>query len=264
MTSTTEVKTTACGAWRRVSPALLAGAFWVALWYVAAWVVGREFLLASPTHVAARLAELVQTGGFWLTILTSLGRITLGFVAAAVVGTLTATAAARYRTVAFLSAPLISTVRAVPVVSFIILVLLWADAATLATVTSFLMVWPIMHSSIVEAVRARDTRLLEVVQVFAISRWRRIRAVDVPAALPFLASASRIGIGLAWKAGVAAEVIGVSQGSIGERLYQAKIFLESADLFAWTAVIVTVSIACEALALKGIEALRARHAGGAS
>ena len=264
MTSTTEVRAAAGSAVRRVSPALLAGVFWVAVWYLGAWAVGKEFLLASPTQVLVRLVELVQTGAFWVTIATTLGRITLGFVAAAVVGTLTAMAAARYRIVAVLTSPLISTVRAVPVVSFIILVLLWADSSTLATVTSFLMVVPIMHTSILEGIRTRDARLLEVVTLFNVSPWRRMRAIDLPAALPFFAAASRIGIGLAWKAGVAAEVIGVSQGSIGERLYEAKIFLESADLFAWTAVIVALSIACEALALRAIGSLQSRHAGGVS
>lgn len=264
MTSTTEVKNAAGIAVRRVSPALLAAGFWVAVWYVAAWAVGRDFLLASPTHVIVRLGELVQTGGFWITIATTLARIVFGFVAAAVVGAVTATAAARFRIVEVLTSPLISTVRAVPVVSFIILVLLWADSSTLATVTSFLMVLPIMHTSILEGIRSRDARLLEMMAVFVVSPWRRMRAVDLPATLPYFAAASRIGIGLAWKAGVAAEVIGVSQGSIGERLYQAKIFLESADLFAWTAVIVALSMACEALALRAIGAFQSRHAGGVS
>jgi NitT/TauT family transport system permease protein len=148
------------------------------------------------------------------------------------------------------------------VVSFIILVLLWADARSLATITSFLMVLPIMHAGILEGIRSRDRRLLEVVTVFEVPTLRRMRAIDVPAVLPFFAAACRIGMGLAWKSGVAAEVIGVSQGSIGERLYQAKIFLESADLFAWTVVIVALSIACEALVLRAIRGVQSRLAGG--
>jgi NitT/TauT family transport system permease protein len=156
----------------------------------------------------------------------------------------------------------IATIRSVPVVSFIILALLWTDASTLATITSFLMVLPIMHSSLLAGIRSRDAQLLEMVEVFGVAAWRRIRAVDVPAVLPFFATASRIGIGLAWKAGVAAEVIGVSEGSIGERLYEAKVFLESADLFAWTAVIIALSVMCEALVLWLIRSAQARRAGG--
>jgi NitT/TauT family transport system permease protein len=240
----------------------VAAAFWIAVWSIAAEVVGRDFLLASPGQVVVRLIDLVVTADFWATVGTTLMRIALGFVAAAVVGMATAALSARFRTVDVLTSPLISTIRSVPVVSFIILVLLWADASTLAAVTSFLMVVPIMHTSILEGIRSRDARLLEVVEVFEIPTWRRIRAVDIPAVLPFFAAASRIGIGLAWKAGVAAEVIGVSQGSIGERLYQAKIFLESADLFAWTVVIVALSIACEALALRLIRVAQDRNSGG--
>ena len=46
---------------------------------------------------------------------------------------------------------------------------------------------------------------------------------------------------MSWKAGVAAEVIGVVGGSIGEKLYEAKIYLQTGDLLAWTVVIVALS-----------------------
>ena len=74
---------------------------------------------------------------------------------------------------------------------------------------------------------------------------RRVVAIDGPQVLPYFVAACRAGMGLAWKAGIAAEVIGLPTGSIGERLYQAKLFLSSADLFAWTAVIVAASSGSE-------------------
>lgn len=262
MTSTSAADATARRRIRRAGPALLAVVFWLTVWQAAAMAVGRDFLLATPGRVLARLGELVVTADFWQTVGTTLMRIALGFAAAVVVGAATAAAAARFRLVAVLVSPLVSTIRSVPVVSFIILVLLWADARSLATITSFLMVLPIMHASILEGIRARDRRLLEAVAVFDVPALRRIRAVDVPAVLPFFAAACRIGMGLAWKSGVAAELIGVSEGSIGERLYQAKIFLESADLFAWTVVIVVLSMACEALALRVVRLAQGRLGGG--
>jgi len=241
---------------------VLAAAVWIAVWQLAAAAVGHGFLLASPGQVLVRLLELVTTGGFWATVATTLVKIAWGFVAAVVVGAASAACAARSRTFELLTAPLISTIRAVPVVSFIILVLLWADASTLASITAFLMVLPVMHSGILAGIRSRDSLLLEVVAVFAVPPLRRVGAIDVPAVLPFFAAACHIGIGLAWKAGVAAEVIGVARGSIGEQLYQAKIFLEPADVFAWTAVIVALSMACEAVVQRGIRRAQRTLAGG--
>jgi len=65
---------------------------------------------------------------------------------------------------------------------------------------------------------------------------------------------------LAWKAGVAAELIGYPAGSMGEQLYYSKFFLETDTLFAWTVVIIILSVSFEKLFLlllklifKGVE-----------
>jgi NitT/TauT family transport system permease protein len=227
----------------------LAGAFWLVVWQCVAWSIDREFILASPMAAMARLIELAPTADFWATIGFSLARIGLGFLAAAVVGTVLAVASHVSGIIDALAAPLIATIRSAPVVSFIILLLLWVDTTVLAAATSFLMVLPVMYANVREGIHRRDRSLLEAARVFDVPLRRRIWAVDVPAIAPFMAAATRAGVGLAWKSGVAAEVIGVASGSIGERLYEAKIFLESADLFAWTAVIVALSVASERVVL---------------
>ena len=224
--------------------------------------VHRDFLLASPGAVMVRLGELVVTGGFWETVATSLTRIIVGFTGAAIVGGALATLSSASRIAEALAAPLIATIRSAPVVSFIILLLLWTDSSRLAAYTSFLMVLPVMYANILAGIRNRDRALLEVATVFRIPWPRRVRAIDVPAVLPFFAAACRTGVGLAWKSGVAAEVIGVARGSIGERLYEAKLFLESADLFAWTIVIIALSVAGEAVVLWGLRRAQARFVGG--
>ncbi|WP_246169610.1 ABC transporter permease [Actinotalea subterranea] len=224
---------------------MLAVAFWIGVWHVAAVVVDQDLLLASPGDVLVRLAELVRTGDFWATVGHSFARIGTGFLAAAVVGVLGATLAAASRVADALLAPLVTAVRSTPVVSFIILVLVWADSGQLALVVSFLMVVPVVHTNVLEGIRQRDPALLEVATVFEVPTLRRIPAIDVPAVLPYFVSACRTGVGLAWKSGVAAEVIGLPQGSIGEQLYQAKIFLSTADVFAWTVVVVALSYGLE-------------------
>jgi NitT/TauT family transport system permease protein len=263
MTSTTEAKgateRTAASTWRRVLRLALVAAFWIAVWQVIAWAVGRDFILASPVDVVVRLGELVREWDFWATVGLSLFRIALGFVLAAVVGSLLAALAGAYRVVRALISPLISAIRSIPVVSFIILVLLWADASLLATITSFLIVLPIVYGNVHEGIRQRNRKMLEFAAVFRVPWRRRILAIDVPSVLPYFVAACRTGVGLAWKSGVAAEVIGVVDGSIGEKLYRAKVFLESADLFAWTIVIVVLSMVCEAIVLRALR----RAPGGA-
>ena len=189
------------------------------------------------------------TGDFWATVGHSFGRIVTGFAVAAVVGVLGAALAAASRTVEVLAAPLVTAVRSTPVVSVIILVLIFAPSGQLAMVISFMMVGPIIYTNVLQGIRHRDPKLLEMAAVFRVPPLRRIAAVDVPAVMPFFIAACQVGIGLAWKSGIAAEVIGLPEGSIGEQLYQAKIFLTTADLFAWTIVVVTISYGVERLVL---------------
>ena len=235
-------------------------ALWLVVWQLAALAVGVDFLLASPSAVVSRLVDLIPTADFWVTVGFSLGRIGLGFVAASIVGVALGVAAARIPLLGTMLAPLIAAVRSAPVVSFIILLLMWIGSGALAAATSFLMVLPVMYANAVEGTVRRDRALLEMATVFRLTWWQRVTTIAVPALAPFLVTATRSGVGLAWKSGVAAEVIGVSAGSIGERLYQAKVFLDAADLFAWTAVIVALSVVCE----RAILALLARLPGGAT
>ena len=224
-----------------------AALFWLCVWQLGAMAINQKIILVSPVQVFIRLTELVPTAAFWKAICFSFLRITLGFLAACVVGVLLAALSARFSLIRTLTAPLMSTIKATPVASFIILVLLWVPSRNLSVVISFLMVTPIVFSNILVGISSVDAQLLEMAQVFKVRPVRRLRYLYLPQLLPFFRSACAAGLGLCWKAGVAAEVIGLPRGSIGERLYTAKIYLDTPDLFAWTVVIILVSIAFERL-----------------
>jgi NitT/TauT family transport system permease protein len=232
-----------------VARPLLAIAFWLAVWQGASLAVHQKVLLVGPWQVAVRLVQLVPTLDFWTAVGRTFGRITLGFLLAAVVGVLLAALSAWSRWAAALIAPLVATVRSTPVVSFIILVLIWTDTARLTTIVSFLMTVPIVHATVFTGIAERPRALLEMASVFRVAAWRRFLAIDVPGVLPYFAAGCRTGVGLAWKSGIAAEVIGLPSGTIGERLYQGRLYLETADVFAWTAVVVLVAFAFERLVL---------------
>lgn len=241
---------------------LLAIAFWLAVWQGASLAVHQKVLLVGPWEVAVRLTQLVPTPSFWDSIGRTFERITLGFLLAALVGVLLAALSASWTWAEALLAPVVTTIRSTPVVSFIILVLIWADPQRLATIVSFLMTLPIIHATVFTGIAERDRSLLEMASVFRVTRWRRLLAIDVPGVLPYFAAGCRTGVGLAWKSGIAAEVIGLPTGTIGERLYQGRLFLETADVFAWTAVVVLVAFAFERLVLGLLGLLESRLADG--
>ena len=149
------------------------------------------------------------------------------------------------KTVEILIVPVIAVVKSTPVASFIILCLIWIPSRNLSVFISFLMVLPVIYTNILEGIRQTDSKILEMAKVFQVNPGRKIRYIYVSQVLPYFLSACRLSLGMCWKAGVAAEVIGVPSGSIGEKLYNAKIYLNTSDLFAWTIVIIVISFVFE-------------------
>lgn len=235
---------------------LLAAAFWLAVWQLVSTAVGQPILLASPAATLARLWALIRTADFWRSLLFSLGHILAGFALASIAGMALAMLAGRFALVSGLLSPLLAAMRSVPVASFVIAALIWVPSRRLSVLIAFVIVLPVVYAGTLDGIRQIDPRLREMARVFRMSRWNRLRAVDLPAALPSVASALSVSIGLAWKSGVAAEVIGIPGGSIGEKLYKAKVYLATPDLFAWTLAIVLASAGCARLLRLMLDAVR--------
>lgn len=223
----------------------LAVVFWLLLWQGVAMLVGEKILLASPLETLQALFSLSLTGTFWTSAFFSLGRILSGFLGAVCLACLLAGLSARLHSVSLLLAPLFSALRSIPVASFVIVALIWVPSQQLSVLISFLIAMPILYAGILCGIESTDSQLLEMAQVFGMGNKRRLFYLYIPAVFPYFQNAAVVAIGLAWKSGIAAEVIGIPGGSIGEKLYRAKVYLNTPDLFAWTIVIVLLSLLCE-------------------
>ena len=107
------------------------------------------------------------------------------------------------------------------------------------------MVFPVVYTNLLEGLKQTDKQLLEMADSFGAGTGKKVEFVYLSQVKPYAATACKLGLGLCWKAGVAAEVIGIPSGSIGEKLYKAKVYLETPDLFAWTIVIILISLTFE-------------------
>ena len=224
---------------------LRAVAFWLILWQVVSMLVGQRLLLASPIETLVRLAQLLPTWAFWGSVFFTLGHILLGFLAAMFLSLTLAPLSARFKWIEELFTPLLAVIRSIPVASFVIVALIWIPSRRLSILISLLIALPVLYAAILEGIRQTDSELLEMAHVFRMPLINQIRHVYFPSVFPRLCSAATVAIGLAWKSGVAAEVIGIPGGSIGEKLYKAKVYLATPDLFAWTLTIVALSALCE-------------------
>ena len=221
---------------------------WLAIWQAAAWALGSDLLLPGPPGVALRLVEDAATTTFWQRIAFTILRIGGGAVAGWLIGTLAAVAATRsVRARELIEVPMILA-RSVPVASITVLALIWLSARNLSVFVVALVVTPIVYENIAGALNARNAALAEMARVFRVRPWRRFRLVDLPQLSPSLRATCRLTLGMAWKAGVAAEVIGIPMGSLGEAIYQTKVHFDTAGLFSSTIAVVACSIACELIA----------------
>lgn len=230
---------------RRLLRGLLIALFWLGIWQAASMLVAKPVLFASPVDTAKALGELIPTGDYWTAVLGSLGRIALGFFLALVLGLLAGIAAYRLRLFRELLSPLLTMVKTVPVASFIILILVWFGSGRLAVIVSLLIVFPQIYFATLAGLNGADPALLEMSRVFRVSSWRTAWQVYRPALWPYLTGACASALGMSWKAGIAAEVIGTPEHSIGEQLYLSKVYLATAELFAWTLTVILLSTVFE-------------------
>ena len=240
-------------AWKKNTVILL---IWLALWCGLDLFVHNSIMLAGPVETVRALISLLPTGEFWLSILRSAVRIFGGYLTGSAMGILFAAAGYRFPLFDDFISPFVRVIRAVPVASFVILLLIWAGSRNLAFFICALVTFPILYLNTKSGLVSMDEKLLEMGRVYRFPYTSRVRHLYLPHLLPHLQSAFALSLGMSWKSGVAAEVIGQPKGTVGNALYRAKVFLATPELFAWTAVIVALSWCME----KGLGLLISRIA----
>lgn len=225
-------------------------AFWIAIWQITSLIIDNPILFVGPADVVHSFSAMLTRTDFWQSITRTFCKISLGFLSAFFTGIIIGCLACRFRILKELLEPLILLMKSVPVASFVILALIWIGSKNLSVFISFIMVFPVIYINTLAGLAAADIRLLEMARVFRIPALKKIRYIFIPALMPYLISGCNVALGMSWKSGIAAEVIGVPSGTIGEHLYLSKIYLSTSELFAWTIVIILISALFEKLFIK--------------
>ena len=226
--------------------------FWLGIWQLAAFLVelhvegrGNELLLPYPLSVLRSLINLGSTPQFWATVCSSLIRILTGMAAGVLAGILLAVLTCASAWCERLLAPAVRVIRATPVTSFILLILLWTGRDIVPVIIAALMVLPVIWSNLSQGIRETDAKLLELAKAYRFSPLKTVKLIYLPTLRPYFAAAASNAMGLAWKSGVAAEVLCLPKQAIGSRIYHSKLYLEIPDLFAWTMVVIALSLVLE-------------------
>ena len=219
--------------------------FWLAVWELADRVLHNRLVLAGPVRVVEALCQQVTNLDFWVICGSSFGRLACGFLMSFVVSVILAAAAHRFDTLRDFVDPVVSMLKTVPMISFVIMLLIWVGNQMLTVYLSLLVVLPFIYTATLAGLENADAKMLEMAGAYKLSPWKRFLYVYRPALMPFLLSSCKVALGMSWKTGIMAEVIGTPRPSIGREMYMAKSYLDTPDLFAWTVVVIVLSLAFE-------------------
>ncbi|NLN41283.1 MAG: ABC transporter permease subunit [Clostridiales bacterium] len=221
--------------------------FWIAVWEIASLLIGREVYLPSPLNTIKAFLSLSITSKFWLSIALTFIRVVTGFVISCILGIILGIICGLNRFLYELLNPLVIAIKSTPVMSIIIIALIWFQSGRVPIFVCFLMCFPIIWTNAVEGIRQVSKDLLQMAKVYRVNRSLIIRRIYIPSISPYLVAGITTALGLGWKVTVAAEVLSNPKFSIGGNLYGAKVYLESSELFAWTSVVIILSFAFEYL-----------------
>lgn len=227
--------------------------FWIGIWAIAAELIGNQLLLPSPVSVAVRIFELMSQTRFWTITALSLFRIMAGILSAIALGILLALLITYNQFIRELLSPILTIVKVTPVASFIILILIWIGRDLVPAVISALMVLPVICNNVSAGLKNIDSDILEMANVYQIPKLTQFKRITIPSVMPYFLSAIQTSIGIGWKAGIAAEVLTVPTRSIGKMIYESKLYMETIDLFAWTIVVVLISLMIESLIVASLK-----------
>ncbi|HAS74706.1 MAG TPA: ABC transporter permease [Clostridiales bacterium UBA8960] len=241
---------------------LAVGMFWLIIWQCIHYIVGRDVFVPSPFSVFNVLLEMIWEEMFWVTVFHSVFRVAVGILLSVIVGAPFGIAAGRIEWIYILFSPMVSIIKSTPVISFIIIALVWFKSTNVPIFIGFLMCFPIIWTNTVMGVRQVDRKLLQMAKIYQISKKDIMKEIYMPSLVPYMSAAIITALGLGWKVGVAAEVLSHPRRAIGSELHSAKAYVDTPSLFAWTLVVILLSLLFETVFAKLIRKwVRSTHFG---
>lgn len=241
------MKTSITQASKKISKKILIIAFWILVWELGSLLIHNVILLPSPSEVVQTLWKLIFQQYFWLCVFSSIARVIIGLVLSIGLGVVTGIIAGLNKAVEELLTPLLVTVKSTPIMSVIILALVWFKSTNVAIFTAILICFPVIYTNVLQGIKSVDTQLLQMAALYKVKRKYVIRDIYIPSIKHYIISGVLMCLGLAWKVSVTSEVLATPKYSIGLNLLNSKAMLETSELFAWTIVVIILSFGFESL-----------------
>lgn len=230
----------------------------IAVWFAVAAAIGKSIILPSPADTLISFFDLLGQGGFYLAVLRTLGRTLLSFIIAFILACLLAFCSIKSEFFKKAFAPLAVIVRVLPTISVILLVLIWFKSAVAPYVITFIVIFPMLYTTVLDAAENVDPNLIEMCEAYKVSKRRQLLYLYIPDMLPSVLTGISITLSFSVKLTIAAEVLASTQRSMGRYMSQASAYIETSTLLAWTLAAIILGFLLEGLVLL-LKKLLARH-----
>ncbi|RKX84912.1 MAG: ABC transporter permease [Spirochaetes bacterium] len=220
---------------------LISTLFLLLLWKIISIKIGADIILPPPEDVLIRLIEISKSINFWQSILKTTTRTLYGFTLSFGLGFITGIACGSSKRVSAALSPLISVIRAIPVMSIILIAMIWFRTDMVPVFVCFLMIFPIITANVSQGISEVDRSLIEMASAFKLSRLNILFHITIPSTIPFVLAGVRAAVGVAWKSVIAAEVLSLPVKAIGTGIQFSQMNLETAEVIAWTVIAVILS-----------------------
>lgn len=210
-------------------------------WQLLSWQMAQPQLIPSFPDLIRALLRLVYTSGFLVSIGTTCLRACVGLLLSLAAASITAFLLNRSEAIRFLFMPWLSLLRSVPVISFILLALIFLNPEMIPLLIAFLTMYPLLTENLLKGLMNRRDSWKILARQFHLNAWNRLFQINYPQLKPYLFSGLASAVGFGWRAIIMGEVLSQCVDGIGKRMKEAQVFIDVPELIAWTLVAIVLS-----------------------
>jgi len=213
----------------------------IVLWELAAGIAGSGQLIPSPHETLIALFKIIIEKEFLSSFSITIARGLEGFLFSVLLAFLIGIPAGLYEGFFRFINPLLVTVRSTPIISLILLAIIWFGSNQVPVFIAILTMFPVLTLNIIEGIKNVNNDLIEMSDVYKVKPVRVLKEVYIPSIAPYLTSGFSNALGFGWRAIIIGEVLSQPKWGIGTQMQKSQIFLKVDELIAWTLVAIMVS-----------------------
>ena len=214
---------------------------WI-IWLIAYFSVKNEYVIPSISSTVKSFGQCLVNGNFWLAFLYTVLRTGLAFVISFVLAVALVAVGAIFKPFNSFIKPFMGVLRTLPTLAVILILLFWTNPTLAPIIVTILVLFPMIYSQLTSALNGVDNGIIEMAEVYEISKKARLTKIYLPLISPAVLSQTGANISLGIKVMISAEVLSGTYKSLGGLMQSARFYVDMPKLTALTVIAVLLGI----------------------